>query len=100
MEVELLSLESSTVVSLSGDNSEKDRVRVKRKTLQAVLEQCQRVLESINTTNCVDDGDEDDTDGDNVKDSSGCVVDGEYRGREEVEEVWISVWVFDFMPGV
>lgn len=46
-----------------------DRVRVKKKTLQAVLEQCQRALELLNNSNGVDenegnyasgDGDEDD----------------------------------------
>ncbi|CAN1185408.1 hypothetical protein LINPERHAP2_LOCUS37531 [Linum perenne] len=34
---------------------DKDRLRVKRKTLQAVLEQCQRALESLNDNNDDDD---------------------------------------------
>ncbi|KAA8528346.1 hypothetical protein F0562_035701 [Nyssa sinensis] len=38
--------------------SETDRVRVKRKTLEAVLQQCQRALELINNTGCVDDADD------------------------------------------
>ncbi|XVE55592.1 hypothetical protein DITRI_Ditri03aG0171300 [Diplodiscus trichospermus] len=43
---------------------EKDQVRVKRKTLQAVLEQCQRALELISNSEgeIDDDDDEDDVD--------------------------------------
>ncbi|MBA0866053.1 hypothetical protein Goshw_017524 [Gossypium schwendimanii] len=42
---------------------EKDQVRVTRKTLQAVLEQCQRAIESIsNSEGGIDDDDEDDKD--------------------------------------
>ncbi|KAB2031081.1 hypothetical protein ERO13_D05G267400v2 [Gossypium hirsutum] len=40
---------------------EKDPVRVKRKTLQAVLEECQRALELL--SNCEDGTDDDDEDG-------------------------------------
>ncbi|KAB2083560.1 hypothetical protein E1A91_A05G283400v1 [Gossypium mustelinum] len=40
---------------------EKDQVRVKRKTLQAVLEECQRALELL--SNCEDGTDDDDEDG-------------------------------------
>ncbi|KAD6119562.1 hypothetical protein E3N88_10833 [Mikania micrantha] len=39
-------------------NSERDQVRVKRKTLEAVLNQCQRALELLSTTGCVEDDDE------------------------------------------
>ncbi|XWS21420.1 hypothetical protein CRYUN_Cryun30bG0053600 [Craigia yunnanensis] len=42
---------------------EKDQVRVKRKTLQAVLEKCQRALELLsNNEGEIDDDDEDDLD--------------------------------------
>ncbi|XP_030935739.1 uncharacterized protein LOC115960878 isoform X2 [Quercus lobata] len=46
--------------------SETDRVRLKRKTLQSVVEQCQRALELLATTSGVDGGgdDEEDDDGD------------------------------------
>lgn len=37
--------------------SDPEPVRVKRKTLQAVLEQCQRALELINNASDQDDGD-------------------------------------------
>ncbi|KAJ9673982.1 hypothetical protein PVL29_023499 [Vitis rotundifolia] len=53
-------------VEVSGSNSldvpkvETDRVRVKRKTLQAVLEQCQRALELLGNTGDVLDGDDED----------------------------------------
>ncbi|MBA0596028.1 hypothetical protein Gorai_012874 [Gossypium raimondii] len=40
---------------------EKDQVRVKRKTLQAVLEECQRALELL--SNCEDGTEDDDEDG-------------------------------------
>lgn len=43
--------------------SVKDQVRVKRKTLEAVLEQCQRALEMISNTGCIDDDDKDSDDG-------------------------------------
>lgn len=39
-------------------NSERDQVRVKRKTLEAVLDQCQRALELLSTTGCIEDDDE------------------------------------------
>ncbi|XP_022733450.1 uncharacterized protein LOC111287269 isoform X1 [Durio zibethinus] len=57
---------------------EKDQVRVKRKTLQAVLEQCQRALELLsNSEGGIDDDDDDDEDDDDKDD-----VDhqGEVRG--------------------
>jgi hypothetical protein len=43
--------------------SVKDQVRVKRKTLEAVLEQCQRTLQMISNTDCVDDDDKVSDDG-------------------------------------
>lgn len=48
------------------ENSKTDRVRLKRKTLQSVVEQCQRALELLATTSGVDSGsdDEEDDDGD------------------------------------
>ncbi|KAK4571893.1 hypothetical protein RGQ29_030337 [Quercus rubra] len=48
------------------ENSGMDRVRLKRKTLQSVMEQCQRALELLATTSGVDGGgdDEEDDDGD------------------------------------
>lgn len=39
-----------SVVKITMDNSDEDRVRVRRKSLQAVLEQCQRALELLNST--------------------------------------------------
>ncbi|OMO57651.1 hypothetical protein COLO4_35202 [Corchorus olitorius] len=48
---------------------EKDQVRVKRKTLQAVLEQCQRALELIsNNEGIIDDDDDEEEEDDNDKD--------------------------------
>lgn len=41
-------------------NSERDQVRVKRKTLEAVLDQCQRALELLSTTGCIQDDEDDD----------------------------------------
>ncbi|KAK9067814.1 hypothetical protein SSX86_011925 [Deinandra increscens subsp. villosa] len=43
---------------IAGVNSERDQVRVKRKTLEAVLDQCQRALELLSSTGCVEDDDE------------------------------------------
>uniref|UniRef100_A0A5B6Z2I1 Uncharacterized protein n=1 Tax=Davidia involucrata TaxID=16924 RepID=A0A5B6Z2I1_DAVIN len=39
--------------------SEKDRVRVKKKTLEAVLLQCQRAIELLSNNGCVDEDDSD-----------------------------------------
>nr|XP_017253606.1 PREDICTED: uncharacterized protein LOC108223729 isoform X2 [Daucus carota subsp. sativus] len=41
-------------------SAERDRVRVRRKTLDAVLEQCQRALQFLSDTGYVDDDDDDD----------------------------------------
>ncbi|KAL8145432.1 uncharacterized protein LOC141706977 [Apium graveolens] len=52
-------------VEISVPISERDRVRVRRKTLDAVLEQCQRALQFLSDTGYVDDDDDDDdVDGD------------------------------------
>ncbi|KAL6176823.1 hypothetical protein ACLB2K_053456 [Fragaria x ananassa] len=67
MEVEV------AAAKLRGD-SDKDRLRVKKKTLQAVLDQCQRALESLGTTadGAGDDEEEDrDGGGDAVDEGSG-----------------------------
>ncbi|PQQ19543.1 hypothetical protein Pyn_07359 [Prunus yedoensis var. nudiflora] len=60
----------------------KDKLCVKRKTLQAVLEQCQRALESFDTTGGADgdgDGDDDSEDEDDDDDNS-------YRGAVDDDE--------------
>nr|XP_043635850.1 uncharacterized protein LOC122606998 [Erigeron canadensis] len=56
------------------DDDEKDQVRVKRKTLEAVLDQCQRALELLsnpNNTNCVEDDSDESSDDNSVGPSSG-----------------------------
>ncbi|CAM8914316.1 unnamed protein product [Rhodiola kirilowii] len=66
----------SSVVKLDDEpKSEKDQVKVKRKTLQAVLEQCQRALESLSEDPCVDDDDDDEEEeeAERGEGSSGCV---------------------------
>lgn len=45
------------------------RVRVKRKTLEAVLQQCQMALELLSSTGCIDEQVEDDDD-DSLKDGA------------------------------
>ncbi|XP_034676680.1 uncharacterized protein LOC117907288 [Vitis riparia] len=57
MEVEVSGSKSSSV---DVPKVEKDRVLVKKKTLQAVLEQCQRALELLENTGDVLDGDDED----------------------------------------
>ncbi|KAE8056966.1 hypothetical protein FH972_013695 [Carpinus fangiana] len=76
MEVEVSESRSAAIGVLRRENSDKDRVRVKRKTLQTVLEQCQRALEMLNTTSGGDDDEEDDSD-----DAGGADVDEEQRGE-------------------
>lgn len=58
MEVEVS--DPNPVAKIWSQISEKERVRVKRKTLQTVLEQCQQALELINAS--TDASDEDDSD--------------------------------------
>ncbi|KAI3760751.1 hypothetical protein L1987_51150 [Smallanthus sonchifolius] len=61
MEVVEVSGGAKSIISGGGvesGNSERDRVRVKRKTLEAVLDQCQRALELLSTTGCIEDDDE------------------------------------------
>ncbi|KAL3504855.1 hypothetical protein ACH5RR_034696 [Cinchona calisaya] len=43
-------------------SSDPERVRVKRKTLEAVLGECQRALELLSTTGCIDKEEDDDDD--------------------------------------
>ncbi|XP_062164106.1 uncharacterized protein LOC133870873 isoform X1 [Alnus glutinosa] len=76
MEVEVLESKSTAIGTIRRENSEKDRVRVKKKTLQTVLEQCQRALELLNTTGGGDDDEDDDSD-----DAGSPTVDDEQRGE-------------------
>lgn len=73
-------------------NSERDQVRVKRKTLEAVLDQCQRALELLSTTGCIEDddesGDEVVDDGDSAGTSSGCR--GSYPQSQDGEADLVS----------
>lgn len=57
---------SMEVVDISVPISDRDRVRVRRKTLDAVLEQCQRALQFLSDTGYVDE-DDDDYDVDDVE---------------------------------
>ncbi|KAJ6337617.1 hypothetical protein OIU76_007322 [Salix suchowensis] len=65
MELEVSSPKSSPAVDSEQINKEtdKDQVRVTRKTLTVVLEQCQRALALLENTDSVDDDDEGDTSG-------------------------------------
>ncbi|PIA56305.1 hypothetical protein AQUCO_00700557v1 [Aquilegia coerulea] len=49
MEIEKIEISKSIIIK-QGEEIERDQLRVKRKTLQAVLEQCQRALELLQTT--------------------------------------------------
>ncbi|PWA54073.1 hypothetical protein CTI12_AA439030 [Artemisia annua] len=53
-------------------NSDKDQVRVKRKTLEAVLDQCQKALELLSTNGFIDDDDDDDGDGSSSNINESC----------------------------
>lgn len=105
MEVEVSGSNPSADAKLRRADSQKDKLRVKRKTLQAVLEQCQRALVSLDTTGGADgdsDGDDngEDEDDDDDNSSRGAVDDDErQQGRRstssrpdcEADEVWIGV---------
>ena len=62
----------SLAAKLTRGGSEEDRLRVKRKTLQAVLDQCQRALELLGTT--ADGGDDDDEEEEEDRDSGVVLV--------------------------
>lgn len=63
---------------------DKDRVRVKRKTLQAVLEQCQRALELLSETGGIDDN----SDGEEIDDGeSGQGSPSSTSGDTETDEL-------------
>jgi hypothetical protein len=100
MEVEVLESKSTAIGTIRRENSEKDRVRVKTKTLQTVLEQCQRALELLNTTGGGDDDEDDDSDdagSPNVDDEQRGESSGSLRGDREADEVWNFVFVRDLM---
>lgn len=60
--------------------AEKDRLRVKRKTLEAVLQNCQRALELLGNADCVDNDDCSDSDAD-----AGSVEGGECSSGRDKE---------------
>ncbi|XP_023547086.1 uncharacterized protein LOC111805999 isoform X1 [Cucurbita pepo subsp. pepo] len=64
------------------EGSTGDRIRVKKKTLQAVLEQCQRSLESLNDSSGVDENE-----GDEYEDERQGEVSGSVRGDREADEL-------------
>lgn len=67
---------ASIDVRIGGGSGEmKDQLRVKKKTLQAVLEQCQRALELISTTGVLEDEDDDD--------DANCSEDADEEGSRE-----------------
>ncbi|XVE60577.1 hypothetical protein DITRI_Ditri05aG0139800 [Diplodiscus trichospermus] len=68
---------------------EKDNIRVKRKTLQAVLEQCQRALELLSNNEGGIDDDDDDQDGDDKDDvdHQGEVCSLGFRRDHEADEL-------------
>ncbi|KAL5558529.1 hypothetical protein UlMin_034740 [Ulmus minor] len=84
MAVEVSGSKPSAIVKIRRENSEKDRVRVKRKTLQTVLEECQRALELLENTGGVD-GDDEEADEDDCDDNAGGAAVGERRGEEADE---------------
>lgn len=89
----MLDSKPSVMVNIKTENSGNDQVRVKRKTLRAVLQQCQRTLELLETTGGVDE-DDDVYEKDNAD---------ENRRLGEEDEVWnmifvgFPMWVFCFL---
>ncbi|XP_071716569.1 uncharacterized protein [Rutidosis leptorrhynchoides] len=65
MEVIEVSGGTKTVINVTDQrvNSERDQFRVRRKTLEAVLDQCQRALELLTTTGCMEEDNESCDDG-------------------------------------
>ncbi|XP_062101324.1 uncharacterized protein LOC133807168 isoform X1 [Humulus lupulus] len=85
--VDVLDSKPSVMVNINTDNSDNDRVLVKRKTLQAVLQQCQRALELLETTGGVVDDDEDDDGDGEENDNAADNAAGDDRSSGEAEEL-------------
>lgn len=83
MDVEVSGSKPSALVQIKRENSEKDRLCVKRTTLHAVLQQCQRALEMLDTTGQVEEEDEDENHDD--ENPGGAAVSEERRGGEADE---------------
>ncbi|KAK6940232.1 hypothetical protein RJ641_029763 [Dillenia turbinata] len=62
---------------VQGGKSDKDEIRVRRKSLQAVLEQCQRALELLSNAGCDDDDDDANEDEESTEGSSSPYCDRE-----------------------
>lgn len=79
---------------------EKDQVRVKRKTLQAVLEECQRALELL--SNCEDGTDDDDEDGEGKDEVNhqGELNGVDLRRDQEADEVCLNLFLHFFVVSV
>ncbi|CAI9116171.1 OLC1v1017256C5 [Oldenlandia corymbosa var. corymbosa] len=58
------------ILKLERMNSDRDRVRVKRKTLEAVLGECQRALQLLSTTGCLEEVGDDSTEDDDESDDN------------------------------
>ncbi|XP_076924281.1 uncharacterized protein LOC143586681 isoform X2 [Bidens hawaiensis] len=54
-------VEAKPIIGVERANTERDQVRVKRKTLEAVLDQCQRALELLSNTGCIEEEDDDES---------------------------------------
>ncbi|KAF3446003.1 hypothetical protein FNV43_RR11181 [Rhamnella rubrinervis] len=87
MDVEVSGSKPSAFVQIRRENSDKDRLRVKRTTLQAVLQQCQRALEMLETTGHVEEEDEDEDDDDDDDENPGGAAVGEERCGGEADEL-------------
>lgn len=104
IEVSSSSSSSSPVSSASVNLEErskkaevKDQVRVRRKTLQVVLQQCQRALELLSTTDGVDDdGDSSGADSREVESSPSRDSSSSSLGDREVDEVYFIIIVINF----
>lgn len=75
-----------------GTRIDKDNIRVKRKTLQALLDDCQRALELLNVAELSSEDDEDDKgtgerSGSQEEESSRGEVSSSDRGDTEADEV-------------
>ena len=85
MDVEVSGSKPSALVQIRRENSQ-DRLRVKRATLQAVLQQCQRAIEMLDTTGHEEEDEDEDEDDDDDK-NPGCATVGEERRGGETDEV-------------
>ena len=94
--IEVSNSKTSGIAKIRRKNSENEPVRVNRKTLQSILEECQTALQLLNTTEGEDDEEDDGEAEANVADKSRRIEGPpSMDGDRETDEVNSISFAFD-----